>query len=325
MKWLNLLYGLTLLTTISCQSQNTFEYKGERPKDTFIILDVDESESDFVAYDAKDISLNNRIYVMLDSNNTIQLNGHIIPQDRFKQHFEYIITNTDRHPYLPSKVEEAVIFTNFMVILEDTSSVQKNIVRSVQRDWNRVLKNIITAFIEDSLHTTLETIKPDDLDMVRSKFIPRMAHLEQKSNSPSVKLPPWADESYTNLKPQKRNIFNVVVSSKNSITIRDEEVVIEDVKRMTKTFISNPNRRDDLAESPKKAIISLKNERGTKYETYIEVYNELKAAYNELWDAKAQELFQKPYEELDMTEKKQIRRVIPFIISEAEPTTFGEG
>ena len=57
-----------------------------------------------------------------------------------------------------------------------------------------------------------------------------------------------------------------------------------DLKEKTIEFISNPLKRDDLSESPKKAVISLKNDRGTNYETYLEVYNELKAAYNELWD-----------------------------------------
>lgn len=50
----------------------------------------------------------------------------------------------------------------------------------------------------------------------------------------------------------------------------------------------NPTNRADLSESPENAIISLKNDRGTEYETYLTVYNELKAAYNEIWEAESQ-------------------------------------
>ncbi|MEN0048013.1 MAG: biopolymer transporter ExbD, partial [Bacteroidota bacterium] len=78
-------------------------------------------------------------------------------------------------------------------------------------------------------------------------------------------------------------------------------------------------------EAPTKAIISLKNDRGTKYETYIEVYNELKAAYEELWDELAQRKFGQDYDdEMPKSMKKAIRTEIPFVLSEAEPTSFGD-
>ena len=32
-----------------------------------------------------------------------------------------------------------------------------------------------------------------------------------------------------------------------------------------------------MAEDPTKALISIRNDRGTKYGTYLEVYNELKS------------------------------------------------
>jgi len=80
-----------------------------------------------------------------------------------------------------------------------------------------------------------------------------------------------------------------------------------------------------LAERPTKAIISLKNDRGTKYETYLEVYNELKAAYNELWTEESERMYGVPYtDEMPLEYRKAIRAKIPFVISEAEPTNFGE-
>ena len=79
-----------------------------------------------------------------------------------------------------------------------------------------------------------------------------------------------------------------------------------------------------MAEKPTKAIISIKNDRGTSYETYLEVYNELKAAYNELRNEEAQRKYGKEFEYITREQQREIRARIPLVISEAEPTNFGE-
>ena len=99
---------------------------------------------------------------------------------------------------------------------------------------------------------------------------------------------------------------------------------IKDLKSNVKNFISNPNKDLLLSEDPTKAVISLKNDRGTQYKTYIEVYNELKTAYNELWEEMALSRFGKSLQELSAAQQKQIKDDIPLVISEAEPTAFGE-
>ncbi len=83
-------------------------------------------------------------------------------------------------------------------------------------------------------------------------------------------------------------------------------------------------KKEDFAETPKNAIVSLKNDRGTNYRTYLEVYNEVKAAYNELRDEMALKKYNKGYEEIDAEKQKEIRDEIPLVISEAEPTSYGQ-
>ncbi len=140
-----------------------------------------------------------------------------------------------------------------------------------------------------------------------------------------VKLPPWSEEEPDITKLNKRNVFAVLVNAQNQLLVRGELEDISDLKERAKEFISNPKKREDLAEMPTKAIISLKNDRGTNYKTYLEVYNELKAAYNELWDEECRKLYGKDYsEELPDNMRKEIRSKIPFVLSEAEPTAFGE-
>lgn len=112
---------------------------------------------------------------------------------------------------------------------------------------------------------------------------------------------------------------------KNQLLVRGEPMDVSDLQENAMEFIANPQRREDLAEKPTKAIISLKNDRGTEYQTYLEVYNELKAAYNQLWDELSQRKFGQPYSEdnLSIAQRKEIRSEIPFVLSEAEPTNFG--
>ena len=142
-----------------------------------------------------------------------------------------------------------------------------------------------------------------------------------------VKLPPWSEEEPDITKLKKRNVFSVLVNANNQLLVRGEPARVEDLRERAKDFILNPTRREDLSENPKRAIISLKNDRGTKFGIYLEVYNELKAAYAELWT----DLVRKKYpqydeysEDLPLEVKKAVRGEIPFVVSEAEPTAFGE-
>ena len=141
-----------------------------------------------------------------------------------------------------------------------------------------------------------------------------------------VKLPPWSNEPPEEMKLNSRNVFSVLVNANNDLLVRKEPADLANLRERAKEFITNPNQQSDLAEKPTKAIISLKNDRGTDYETYLEVYNELKAAYRELWDVEAQAMGHSAgySEDLPLEVRKEIKGKIPFVLSEAEPTSFGE-
>ncbi|NRB48647.1 MAG: biopolymer transporter ExbD [Saprospiraceae bacterium] len=140
-----------------------------------------------------------------------------------------------------------------------------------------------------------------------------------------VKLPPWSEEEPDITKLKERNVYSVLVNAQNQLLVREQPMRIEDLRENAMEFIANPQRREDLAEKPTKAIISLKNDRGTNYDTYLRVYNELKGAYNELWNQLCQRKFGIDYsEDLPLAYRKAIKEEIPFVLSEAEPTNFGE-
>jgi len=108
------------------------------------------------------------------------------------------------------------------------------------------------------------------------------------------KLPPMEELEDPPIIKQK-NIFTVVVNKYNQLLVEEELSEIENLRSLAVKFLDNGGGNGDDAcdycqgdanpassDNPKKAIISLKNDRETSYKVYISVQNELVAAYNEL-------------------------------------------
>lgn len=137
----------------------------------------------------------------------------------------------------------------------------------------------------------------------------------------AIRLPPMPEENQpeNDIRIKERNVLKVLVNANDQLLVNGEPLSIKDLKRRTKEFIDNPRKDPNLSESPSKAIISLKNDRGTSYNIYITVHNELKAAYNELRDAKAMGDFGKSFDKLNENQQNEIRDYYRQVISEAEP------
>lgn len=136
------------------------------------------------------------------------------------------------------------------------------------------------------------------------------------------KLPPMPEEDAPPPENDinKRNIFIVLVNAKDQLLVNDEVLEISQLKDKAKQFIDNNGRLANLSINPDKAVISLQNDRGTSYDLYIQVQNELASAYNELRDALSMSKFGVKYSELKSKDKqKEIRKAYPMRLSEAEP------
>ena len=134
-----------------------------------------------------------------------------------------------------------------------------------------------------------------------------------------VRLPPVSDE-IAQVPPG--NLFGIKINADNQLLINGDFAMIEEIKERLITFITNPENRPDLAESPRRAVVSIQNDRGTLYETYLSAYNEIMAAYNQLRNDFALTHFGLPFDKLDFERRKLIRTEIPMIISEADLTDF---
>lgn len=147
-------------------------------------------------------------------------------------------------------------------------------------------------------------------------------------------LPP--DQQPQDIDINKRNIFVVKVNSLNQIMVQGEEMDIRQLKDKAKEFIKNEANDPKLpvkyrvtvpligeVEITKEHVISVQNDVDTKYQAYIDVQNELVAAYNELREELSQSQFGKSFEELSVEQQEAVQAVFPQKISEAEPKNYG--
>ncbi len=151
-------------------------------------------------------------------------------------------------------------------------------------------------------------------------------------------LPPGAEQP--DVKVNERNVFSVLINSQNMIGVTQNGVTqlvkIEDLKEKAKAFIANKGDDPTLPvreevniplignmKVTKEHVISLQNDRGTDYQAYIEVQNELVAAYNELREELAMQKFGTHFNSCTEEQQDAIQQAYPQKISEAEPKNYG--
>lgn len=138
------------------------------------------------------------------------------------------------------------------------------------------------------------------------------------------KLPPMPEEEQE--KPPEikaKNIYVVLINANNELLVEGEWTQISELKEGAKKFINNNGKDPASSDNPQKAIISLQNDRGTQYVTYIRVQNELAAAYNELRNEAAFNKYGESFVNLNKKQQKEIKKIYPQKISEAEPKNIG--
>jgi biopolymer transport protein ExbD len=151
------------------------------------------------------------------------------------------------------------------------------------------------------------------------------------------KLPPLPPKDFEIPEVRERDIFTVLVNQSDRLLVENKVSDITLLRTQTKEFLTNPSNREDLPimekktidflgeiSVPKNAVISLKNDRGTSYDMYIQVQNELTAAINELRDKLSVEKFGVKFSALTNEDYiAAIKKAIPVNISEAEPENIG--
>jgi len=133
-------------------------------------------------------------------------------------------------------------------------------------------------------------------------------------------LPPIPDD----IEPppvRERNLMKILVNAQGMVLINEEPASVGEVRDRIKRFVDNNGADPDLSESPDDAIVSIKTDRRTPYNVYIDMLDEVMGAYAELRHQASMDRFGVPYTSLeDNSERKaEIQEMYPKKISIAEP------
>ena len=151
------------------------------------------------------------------------------------------------------------------------------------------------------------------------------------------RLPPPVENDVEDIVVKDRNILKVLINSHDRLLIDGKPGDISMLKQKANDFmsihpgdLSYPEYKPRLIEElgiemdMSQGIISLKNDRGTSYDMYIAVQDELAKAFHQMKDDLSLRLFGLKYNQLiDDNKIKGINNAIPVRISEAEPEDIG--
>lgn len=171
----------------------------------------------------------------------------------------------------------------------------------------------------------------------------------EKDKGIARQLPPEQPENIDPPKLKEKNIFIVNVNKSDQLLVEDNLMDIVDLRLAAIEFLDNGGdgsctfckgkRNPASSDNPDKAIISVQNDRETSYKTYIQVQNELVAAYSFLRDRESQRLYGWKFTEVKRAlgegsypgnkeaaqeKMKTIQDLFPMKLSEAEPKTAGQ-
>ncbi|MCK9561629.1 MAG: biopolymer transporter ExbD [Bacteroidales bacterium] len=153
-------------------------------------------------------------------------------------------------------------------------------------------------------------------------------------------LPPYVPvEEQTKIKVVEKYLFVVFLNKNDNLMIEKKPARMQDIRPKCIEFLTNMNNDMtdlsvpgyDVVDIPllggpqkvTKAIVSIQNDRGSSYDKYIEVQNEIVAAYNIVRDRHARKFFHKKYDDLTEDEQNAIKELLPQKISEMEPKNIG--
>ncbi len=155
-----------------------------------------------------------------------------------------------------------------------------------------------------------------------------------------IPLPPDPDQMEDlDIKIPERNLFKIQINSADKMLVEGEPFTNDpkELKQMIKDFVNNNGRDPESSDNPQKAIVSLKTDRGTTQAKFIEVLDNIQAAYYEMYASRAGVATEEWRKIIDNLKEPDNRRLYdigrgvdadgkaeyPMNISIAEPTKIG--
>ena len=141
--------------------------------------------------------------------------------------------------------------------------------------------------------------------------------------------PPESMPKDVEINIHERNLFKIQINSFDALMVEGEPFTgsMRDLTDQIKTFVQNNGVDVHSSDSPEKAIVSYKTDRGTSHKKFVEVLDAAQRAYYEIYAAKLGVPVEVWRDIASDPEKKdeynKSREGIPMNISIAEPTKVG--
>lgn len=147
----------------------------------------------------------------------------------------------------------------------------------------------------------------------------------------SIGLPPIPEPNQEDVKIKEHNMFKIQVNSSDALLVEGNPMEdVSNLKEDIKKFILNRGKDPLSSDSPDKAIISYKTDRGTSHKRFIQILDIMQGAYYDIYAEQAgvtNQKFREAASDLQNPAYKDIydrgRKDIPMQISIAEPTKIG--
>ncbi len=136
-----------------------------------------------------------------------------------------------------------------------------------------------------------------------------------------MQLPPKLEDEAQPPPVEERNLLKVYLNGQGQLLVEDAPFSVGDLREEVKKHVLNRGQLPNYSESPNQAVVSIKTERGTRYDAYIAVLDEVWMAYREMWDAEARARGYAHYDAFRATygSENEIHAAIRPNISIAEP------
>ena len=132
-------------------------------------------------------------------------------------------------------------------------------------------------------------------------------------------LPPW-QEDFDPPPIPKRNVLEINVDANDRLLVEGELMAdVNDLKELTKRFLTNEGVDPNLSDSPQDAVVSMINDQRCTYKIYIQIQDQIKMAYREVRDEVSLERFGHSFADITEEQRKEIKKEYPMKFSEAEP------
>lgn len=151
-------------------------------------------------------------------------------------------------------------------------------------------------------------------------------------------LPPPPEPDQEQIKIPEHNLFTIQLNSSDALLVEGEPMAdVSVLKEQIKKFITNKGADPKLSESPEKAIVTYKTDRGTSHRRFVEILDIIQGAYYDIWAERAgvtNKRFREAASDLQNDENRAIydkglgkrpdgSNEYPMAISIAEPTKIG--